>query len=435
MEVAQVSLLSSISFFFSQPPPPPPPPSPKKKKEKIAAANPPPPKYEPLLDWSSRQAARPYCINNVRCFCLKGIVLAMMSRRFVHVLVYSSISRPCAYTLHSINASSLFYPERPSRIAATMEDDLLPQPVMRFHHPSSPPEYYGSMDFMPLGRNRNDIVGVDHKGRAILCDTTLPAVRTMPTLHSPKSYPISIAAGNSLYVMNSRLGPPEEDTFEALLHGPMPNCFSHGWFWRSLPPPPYVHNSDYGEDELDEESGELVQPYEITSYTVVADSQIWISTSGAGTYSFDTASGTWSKPGEWSLPFAGSAEFVPEHKLWFGFSSSEERQFCACDLTCGGGEEQPSLREVWELDLGQPQDWTPTKSFLAPLGSGKFCIVKLFTKSEDVFFPAGYKFEISERFAVVTGVEVESVHGMGLRMIKHKSKRYCLEGRFVRHVI
>jgi hypothetical protein len=228
---------------------------------------------------------------------------------------------------------------------------------MSFHRPGSPPEYHGSMNFMPLGRNRSDIVGVDHRGRAILYDTALPAVRTMPTLHVPKSFPISIPVGNSLYVMNSRLGPPEQHTFEALLHGLLPDYPTHGWFWRSLPPPPYVCNSDYGEDEVDDD-GELVLPYEIRAYTVVGDSQIWICTEDAGTYSFDTASGVWSKPGEWSLPSSGCAEFVPEHKLWFGFTP-EDRQFCACDLTCEG--EQPSLQMVWELDLRLPIGYLPSR--------------------------------------------------------------------------
>ena len=264
------------------------------------------------------------------CFARRVyIILAMMSRRFVHVVVDNVISPRCTYTFHSINASSFFYPERPSRFAATIEDDLLPQPAMSFHCPCSPPEYYGSMDFMSLGRDRKDIVGVDHVGRAILYDTALHAVRTMPTLHAPKSFPISITAGNSLYILNSRLGPPQQHTFEALLHGHLPNSASNGWFWRSLPPPPYVHDSNYhDEDEVDAD-GEVHQPYEITAYTAVGgDSHIWISTAGAGTYSFDAASGgPWSKPGEWSMPFIGHAEFVPEHNLWFGFSSEEDNGF------------------------------------------------------------------------------------------------------------
>jgi hypothetical protein len=364
----------------------------------------------------------------------QGIVLAMMSRRFVHVLVSNIIGRPCTYTLHSINASSFFYPERLNRFAATIEDDLLPEPAMSFYHPGSPPEYYGSMDFMPLGRNRNDIVGVDHRGRTILYDTAVPAVRTMPTLHVPKSFPISIAAGDSLYVMNSRLGPLQQHTFEALVHGPLPDCCTHGWFWRSLPPPPYVYNPDYSEDDHEyDDEGDIFEPYEIRAYAVVGDSQIWISTAAAGTYSFDTASGVWSKHGKWSLPFRGGVEYVPEHKLWFGFSS-EDRRFCACDLTCEE-EEQPSLHKVWELDLRLPQDWIPIKPYLVPLGSGKFCVVQLFTTSEVVISAAGYRCHKSEMFAVLTGVEVENVDGMGLHMIKHKSKRYCLDGKFVRQVI
>jgi hypothetical protein len=48
---------------------------------------------------------------------------------------------------------------------------------------------------------------------------------------------------------------------------------------------------------------------------------------------------------------------------------------------------------------------------------------------------AGYKYHETENFVVVTGVEVENMDGMGLHMIKHKSKRYRLEGKFVNQVI
>ena len=126
------------------------------------------------------------------------------------------------------------------------------------------------------------------------------------------------------------------------------------------------------------------------------------------------------------MPFIGHAEFVPEHNLWFGFSSEEDNGFGACDLLTD--EEKPSLRNVWELDLRPPEDWIPTtKSYLVPLGSGKFCVVKLFHTLEELISRAGYQQRKIERFAVFTGVEVENVDGIGLRMIKHKSKRYCLD--------
>jgi hypothetical protein len=74
--------------------------------------------------------------------------------------------------------------------------------------------------------------------------------------------------------------------------------------------------------------------YEIRSYGVLGGgSHIFISAEGlkahepkrpfcdsvaAVTYCLDTVKHTWSKVGEWELPFQGNVEYVPELKLWFG---------------------------------------------------------------------------------------------------------------------
>jgi hypothetical protein len=42
------------------------------------------------------------------------------------------------------------------------------------------------------------------------------------------------------------------------------------------------------------------------------------SVDGIGTYCLDTASRTWRKVGDWTLPFRGRVEYAPELKLWFG---------------------------------------------------------------------------------------------------------------------
>jgi hypothetical protein len=62
----------------------------------------------------------------------------------------------------------------------------------------------------------------------------------------------------------------------------------------------------------------------------------------AGTYCLDTASHTWSKVGDWTLPFVGKVEYVPELKLWFGISTSESGngQLAAADLSAMDSEPQ-----------------------------------------------------------------------------------------------
>uniref|UniRef100_A0A0D3F0L2 Uncharacterized protein n=1 Tax=Oryza barthii TaxID=65489 RepID=A0A0D3F0L2_9ORYZ len=67
---------------------------------------------------------------------------------------------------------------------------------------------------------------------------------------------------------------------------------------------------------------------QICGYAVVGESRILVSTHSHGAYSFDTASAAWSKAGDWSLPFRGRAEYVPEHGLWFGLSAGSARGTC-----------------------------------------------------------------------------------------------------------
>ncbi|RCV08672.1 hypothetical protein SETIT_1G345500v2 [Setaria italica] len=140
-------------------------------------------------------------------------------------------------------------------------------------------------------------------------------------------------------------------------------------------------------------------PYVISACTVVGDSQIWISTKGGGTFSFDTTSGVWSEAGDWALPFYGRVEYAPELALGFGFTS-EGRQLATCDLGVASPTSSPVLQEVWdELAPPLPPRWVPVMSFLLPLGAGKFCVGRM-----------------------------EVVHGSrgALRMIRHKSRRYSV---------
>lgn len=155
---------------------------------------------------------------------------------------------------------------------------------------------------------------------------------------------------------------------------------------------------------------------------------------GVGTYCLDTVSHTWSKVGDWTLPFAGKVEYVPELKLWFGISGSEfgsgNGQLAAADLSAMDST-KPELVGTWEEETDvtameqrsrRRLDPEMREHRLAYLGSGRFCITR--------FFADGHHLS-RERFAVLTGVEVTpQAHGGSrddggeakLQMIRHKSR-------------
>ena len=95
-------------------------------------------------------------------------------------------------------------------------------------------------------------------------------------------------------------------------------------------------------------------PQIISSYDVLnGGSEICVSVQGLGTYCLNTTSHTWTEVGKWTLPFNGKAEYVPELKLWFGISASDQT-LAAADLSAM--DSQPQLLGTWkELDL--PEEW------------------------------------------------------------------------------
>ncbi|KAF7063341.1 hypothetical protein CFC21_069867 [Triticum aestivum] len=218
------------------------------------------------------------------------------------------------------------------------------------------------------------------------------------------------------------------------------------WHWRSLPPPPYLpptrwdddsfEDDDDDDSDLDDDRQAMVDDGskssmvvdgelgDIAGHTVVGDSKIWISTAGAGTYTFDAGSGAWApRPLYWPLPFRGRAEFVPEHGLWFGFSSLNNK-LCASDLAAASETRPPVLRGEWE-DVAQGEGWNPVASYLVPLGSWRFLVAKFFeTREWQQFKDGGGDYGKCDNFAVFAGVELLPKAGGGLSMIKHRSKRY-----------
>lgn len=165
----------------------------------------------------------------------------------------------------------------------------------------------------------------------------------------------------------------------------------------------------------------------IRSYVVVGDSNIYISARGIGTYSFDTATRSWSKAGDWLLPFFGHAEYVPDYNLWFGLSYADDK-LCSFNLSAASMIKPPKLRNCWEweADPNPPEDWVRGLSYVVHLGSSKFCVARFFRRVQDEQFGDGFvcRKEL-DNIAVFTGVEVERVGaGRGLRMVTHRSKRY-----------
>uniref|UniRef100_A0A0E0KY33 Uncharacterized protein n=1 Tax=Oryza punctata TaxID=4537 RepID=A0A0E0KY33_ORYPU len=164
-----------------------------------------------------------------------------------------------------------------------------------------------------------------------------------------------------------------------------------------------------------------------------------MSVNEVGTYCFDTGSRSWSHAGEWTLPFSGKAEYVPELKLWFGIAAKGEYSPCAADLSPVVRGERPARGYIWE-DLDLPEEWQPSwGSHLVGLGSGRFCIARFFqlARTDDNFMNDHVE-DIT--FPVFTGLEVlpppspapatgnggsAGDRKEGLRMIKHKSRRYA----------
>uniref|UniRef100_A0A0D3F0A9 F-box associated domain-containing protein n=2 Tax=Oryza TaxID=4527 RepID=A0A0D3F0A9_9ORYZ len=287
------------------------------------------------------------------------------------------------------------------------------------------------MDFMR--RNDDKIVTVDQTGRAILYDPVTHTVRALPTMVTPKSWNLSLAVGDDLYVMETIPWPDKDGSgkcrrsvIEALIHceerRPNPNPNGGIWkegddcFWRPLPPPPCVHAAGY----------RGLGAGEICGYAAVGNSHILVSTMSYGTYSFDTASSAWRKAGDWKLPFLGRAEYVPEHGIWFGFSAVDDGVLGAWDLssTVKQQQQQPPLVVHSGCDgFTVPEAHV---SHVIHLGAGKLCIAKLFMvdRRETLSKSCSVSEGGDKNFTMLTGVEVVRGCSDKLHIIKHKSCRY-----------
>ncbi|KAF8731399.1 hypothetical protein HU200_016459 [Digitaria exilis] len=140
--------------------------------------------------------------------------------------------------------------------------------------------------------------------------------------------------------------------------------------------------------------------------------------------------------GGWVLPFDGAAEYVPELKLWMGFSSTDSQQLCAWDLSgVAKDDKPPTLEHSWR-DLETPKEWSPSRISLINLGKGWFCIAKTFRAvSEAGRLSLDSVDSVEDKFAVLTGIEMVTDGQEGLKMIRHKFIRYMFTNEMVRWVL
>ncbi|KAF8703227.1 hypothetical protein HU200_032017 [Digitaria exilis] len=365
----------------------------------------------------------------------------MSLRRFLYLVADDSVER--SYSLRRIDMSRFFF-KAPSEGTPTPLDSSggagatdplaiadsgsLPDPVLSLRVAQDLDKGSALMNFILFKKKGHDgenlkVVTIDHTGRTLMCDPSLPpGCLPLPMVATPKFEPFSLTVGSSLYVMDafpkSRKS-SERHSFELLSYGHIRSHLYKSWHWQSLPPPPYVSDRGNPSDYIE-------------SYAVVAGTDILLSNKAKHTCRFDTVKGTWRMAGDWVMPFSRLAEYVPEHKLWFGLSSmGDGYSFLAADLMPHSDSEEmspPVVRDSWKEYAQPPPECRLVRSYAVHLGSSKFCIIRFFEIGELRVCPETHKtYMVEEELqALLTGLEVESC-GEKLQVVKHKSERYKLD--------
>ncbi|KAF8732161.1 hypothetical protein HU200_016130 [Digitaria exilis] len=367
----------------------------------------------------------------------------------------------------------------------------LPEPSMRFFPFDAGDDEWRSYDdaFMLLRPNSSEgtILHATDGGRTVIYDADKNAISaTVPFFDTsmgrePIVFSVPGAGAGekeSLYVMHSTINSPvpynrrhyssshynnedDDDDDDDRCSGDFVvlDFNQHPLKWQHLPRPPFVVNKDPYERER--------PSFSIRSSAVIDGGRTIVVPSdeqkGAYgkvvefTYCFDTSTRQWRHAGDWALPFAGRAEYVPELETWIGLSSNSAHHLCATDLSSAmdAGGQAPTPEHVWDdftpppyevskvvlnrrypgYVLRRSTDWWPSKHSLVSLGSGRFCILKTFGITRSEWVSGGLQeddWPCGEEFAVLTGVEVvrcndDGEEGGGLRMVKHKSKRCLLD--------
>ncbi|KAJ1267020.1 hypothetical protein BS78_07G024800 [Paspalum vaginatum] len=283
----------------------------------------------------------------------------------------------------------------------------LPDPVLCVAKPRSPtpsmPFFSAALHvhFVLFGNKGHDgeslkVVAMDDQGRAFMCDPSLPPVflPLPPVVSPPKRSPFSFTVGDGLYVMDGLVRP-------AAARARGTTRLRRAGAAVQLP------GSDY-----------------IDSHAVVAGgTDILVSYRSGGTYRFDTVESTWEEAALQPLPFSGLAEYVPEHELWFGLSSSDDgsRFMATADL------ERPFLSFYMDMDLlpggARLLDGVrpATAGVVVPSKVRAPGILQVLHRQ----VLQGLSGRLRDFQMLLTGVGVESC-GKELRVVKHKSERYKL---------
>jgi hypothetical protein len=364
----------------------------------------------------------------------------MSFRRFLYLAADDCLNR--SYSLRRIDVSRLFF-RTPTEgtpapldgvgaaAASAVEDGgPLPDPAIILT-PSHQEHIVSGMDFV-LFKDKDTyadeattkVVSIDNNGYCIIVDPELSpaAVRPMPRLASSKFIPFSLTVGKSLYVMDTIKEAPndeqqsngEQHSFEVLSNDARASFRWVDRYWQPLDPPPTA------------DSGHIIDSYAVAGSNIIVSNK-----TSTLSYCFDTVKKKWNEAGKWVLPFSRFAEYVPEQKLWFGISSSEDGyRFSGANLLASSDSDEVGLPKVhgfWKEYSEPPLEWTLARSYAVHLGSSKFCIARLFEIGDNNDCPESYhSYKRAEELQVMfTGVEVES-RDEGLCALKHKSACYKL---------
>ncbi|CAL4995392.1 unnamed protein product [Urochloa decumbens] len=387
-------------------------------------------------------------------------------RRLLNLVMGNKATGVC--TLYHIDLHSpknnLFYPTAAAAAAKDPSSSSTSLKKMKRIRPGEPRLSFQSMppanshlpgrwfDCAALSESKTVFLDYHSRGGSIY-DDDARCVVTLPTLHASKWFPICLAAAgaaagdkdpggdDNIFVVGSghSMYPAGDDAnsrfqFQAMVHRKDWHpalSYVNKWRCDDLPPPPYVGDEGYRKTM-------------IGSYGIVGAGLVFVSTEGIGTYCFDMPTRTWTKAGDWALPFSGKVEHLPELGVLVGFPTWEEDQrVCASPLpwtvsaTVDG--RRPELCKD-SASLQPPYAWKRVmkqEPRLVSLGSGKLCAVQFFESKKDSCRSCGRE-DVDKRFAVFTGLEVVRAgeddgggNGKGggsrsIRVVRHKSKRYML---------
>ena len=204
--------------------------------------------------------------------------------------------------------------------------------------------------------------------------------------------------------------------------------YENGWCWKwDVPNVPWCAAPD------GEYTAHAASPSPPFAAAAVDGSTICASTKD-GTYSYVLGGDRWMQAGRWTLPFHGTAEYVPKFRLWFGLEDpdkSSHHRLCAFDLaSCLEAEEAPAPVHAWDYLDGIPDGWYLSRRYLVNLGLGKFCIAthcfRRPSPEEEDDGKKKVKVDNDEELTVLTGVEVVRADHKGIEMIKHKSRHFSV---------